>query len=344
MNLRFFTLCLVIFASGCAAGSGGVWPTGAPDKAGDRVASDIPGKVRHAGDYIAVVVQPGDSLASLAATYLRDSKRDWVIAEYNDVSAIAAGDELVIPLKPFKRGGLAPDRYQTVPVLSYHHFAEKSTDRMIVSQDSFEAQMRLLKEKDYHVITLDQLFDFMDFTGEVPEKSVVITIDDGWRSTYDIAFPILKKYGFPATLFLYTELITGGGKTLNWEQVREMAEQGLDIQSHTISHRNLGQQNPDESMEACYLDLERELAEPARIIEQNTGRKVRYLAYPYGETSNLVIALLKKLGYRGAFTVARGGNPFFLSNYRLNRAMVFGDFDLARFEKNLSTTNRRALR
>lgn len=332
MSLRFVTLCLVILAGGCATGSGGMWSPSAPEK------------VRYAGDYVAVVVQPGDTLASLAAVYLHDPARDWVIAEYNRVSEIASGDELVIPLKPFKRGGLGPDRYQTVPVLSYHHFAEKSTDRMIVSLESFEAQMRLIKEKGYRVITLDQLFDFMDFTGEVPEKSVVITIDDGWRSTYDIAFPILKKYGFPATLFIYTQLITGGAKTLSWEQVREMAEQGLDIQSHTISHRNLGQQNPAESMEAYYLDLERELAEPARIIEQKIGRKSRYLAYPYGETNNLVISLLGKLGYRGAFTVVREGTPFFLSNYRLNRAMVFGDFDLARFEKNLGTGNRRVLR
>jgi peptidoglycan/xylan/chitin deacetylase (PgdA/CDA1 family) len=332
MNLRFVAICLIIFASGCATGSGGTWSPGASDK------------VRFAGDYVAVVVQPGDSLSSLAATYLHDSTRDWVISEFNHVSEIASGDELVIPLKPFKRGGLSPDRCQTVAVLSYHHFADKSTDRTIVSQESFEAQMRLLKEKGYRVITLDQLFDFMDFTGEVPEKSVVITIDDGWRSTYDIAFPILKKYGFPATLFIYTQLITGGAKTLSWGQVREMAEQGLDIQSHTISHRNLGQQNPAESMEAYYLDLERELLEPTRIIEQKIGRKSRYLAYPYGETNNLVIALLKKLGYRGAFTVVREGNPFFLSDYRLNRAMVFGDFDLARFEKNLGTGNQRVLR
>ena len=305
---------------------------------------DDPDKVSYVGDYVAVVVQPGDSLASLAARYLHDSSRDWVIAEFNNLSDIASGDEIIIPLKPFKRGGLAPDRYQTVTVLSYHHFAEKSTDRMIVSQESFDAQMRLLKEKGYRVITLDQLFDFMDFTGDVPEKSVVITIDDGWRSTYDIAFPILKKYGFTATLFLYTQLITGGSKTLSWDQVREMADQGLDIQGHTISHRNLGQQNSGESLEAYYIALERELAEPARIIEQKIGRKIRYLAYPYGDTNSLVIALIKKLGYRGAFTVVRDGNPFFLSNYRLNRAMIYGDADLARFEKNLGTSNRKALR
>lgn len=323
MNRRFVILLLVFLVSGCATGCAGVFP---------------------AGDYIAVVVRPGDSLSSLAATYLHDSTRDWVISEFNRVSDIAFGDEIVIPLKPFKRGGLAPDHYQTVTVLSYHHFAEKSTDRMIVSQESFDAQMRLLKEKGYRVITLDQLFDFMDFTGDVPEKSVVITIDDGWRSTYDIAFPILKKYGITATLFLYTQLITGGAKTLSWDQVREMADQGLDIQAHTISHRNLGQLNSGESMEAYLAALEHELVEPARIIEQKIGRKIRYLAYPYGETNNLVTALVKKLGYRGAFTVVRDGNPFFLSNYRLNRSMIFGDTDLARFEKNLNTGNRRALR
>jgi len=295
-------------------------------------------------EFVAVVVQPGDTLASLAGTWLRDPARAWEIAEYNVVDSAAPGQELVIPLRPFRRGGLTPERYQTVPVLTYHQFAEKSTNRMTVSREAFEAQMNLLKVKGFQVITLAQLVDFVEFRGQLPEKSVVITIDDGWRSTYDIAFPILRKYGYPATLFVYTQLITGGAKTLSWEQVREMSSQGIDVECHTISHRNLALPQGQESPEQYFGTIAREIAESTRTIEQKLGKRPTFMAYPYGDTNGLAITLLKRQGFRAGLTVNREANAFFESSFRLGRAMIYGDFDLARFERNLPTSDRKALR
>ena len=196
-----------------------------------------------------------------------------------------------------------------MPVLVYHQFAEKSTNKMTVSREAFEAQMRLLKDKGYRVVTLEQLRRFVEFRGQLPEKAVVITIDDGWRATYDIAFPILRKYGYPATLFVYTQLITGGGKTLSWDQVREMSAQGLDVQCHTISHRNLALPQGQESADQYFTTIAREIAESARTIEQKLGKRPTILAYPYGDTNGLAIALLKKQGYRAALTVDARGQP-----------------------------------
>jgi len=295
-------------------------------------------------EFVAVVVRPGETLAALAATWLRDQSRAWEIAEYNGITAAVSGQELVISLRPYRRGGLTNERYQTVPVLAYHQFAEKSTNSMTVSREAFAAQMQLLKVKGYRVISLQQLVDFLDFRGQLPEKSVVITIDDGWRSAYDIAFPILRKYGYPATLFVYTQLISGGGKTLSWDQVREMSAQGLDVQCHTISHRNLALPQGQESADQYFTTIAREIAESARTIEQQLGKRPTILAYPYGDTNGLAITLLKSQGYRAALTVTRESNPFFAAPFRLGRSMIYGDFDLARFEKNLVTTDRRALR
>ena len=295
-------------------------------------------------EFVAVVVQPGETLETLAATWLRDPSRAWEIAEYNDIAAAAPGQELVVPLRPFRRGGLSAERYQTVPVLAYHQFAEKSTNKMVVSRESFEAQMALLKEKGYQVVSLEQLLAFLDFRGQLPEKAVVITIDDGWRATYDIAFPILRKYGYPATLFVYTQLISGGGKKLSWDQVREMAAQGLDVECHTVSHRNLALPQGKESADQYFTAIAREIAESSRTIEQKLGKRPTVMAYPYGDTNGLAITLLKQQGYRAALTVTREPNPFFASPFRLGRSMVYGDFDLARFEKNLITADRKALR
>jgi peptidoglycan/xylan/chitin deacetylase (PgdA/CDA1 family) len=332
--------------AGCAA-PGAVAPGPGTAPAAARAAAQPapkPATTVQTPDFVAVVVQPGETLESLAGTWLQDASRAWEIAEYNGVAGAAPGEELAIPLRPFRRGGLGADRYQTVPVLTYHQFAEKSTNRMTVSREAFEAQMNLLKTRGFRVITLAQLVEFVEFRGQVPEKSVVITIDDGWRSTYDIAFPILRKFGYPATLFVYTQLITGGAKTLSWDQVREMAAQGIDVECHTVSHRNLALPLGQESADQYFATIAKEIAESTRTIEQKVGKRPTFIAYPYGDTNGLAIALLKRQGYRAGLTVNREANPFFAASFRLGRAMIFGDFDLARFEKNLPTVDRRALR
>jgi peptidoglycan/xylan/chitin deacetylase (PgdA/CDA1 family) len=305
----------------------------------------VEGEAREFPNFVAVIAQKGDTFSSLATKYLKDPTMDWFIAEYNNLSGLSPGQGLIIPLKPFERGGLALKGYQIVPVLSYHNFSpDRSTTRMTMAKAVFEEQMKFLKENGFRVIPLDQLLDFLNFKGQVPKKAVVITIDDGWRSTYEIAFPILKKYGYPATLFVYTDLIVGSSKTLSWDLIREMAANGLDIQGHTKTHRNLTLINKEESFREYFESIKKDLFESARIIKAKTGKEVKYVSYAEGETNHLVIELVKKEGYLGAFTVKRGGNPFFAHNYRINRSMIYGDSDLKQFEKNLVTFSNEALR
>jgi peptidoglycan/xylan/chitin deacetylase (PgdA/CDA1 family) len=237
------------------------------------------------------------------------------------------------------------DGYQTVPVLSYHRFSKTEQDSMTVTEMAFEKQMRFLKENGYRVITLEEFFDFLDFKRQIPRKSVVITIDDGWRSVHDIALPILKKYGYPATLFVYTDLIMRSNMTLTWEQVSELARSGIvTIQCHTKTHRNLVSEIDQEPLRKYFDEVKGELTDSRTTLHEHLGAETEYLAYPYGETSPLVVALLERLGYRGAFTVERGTNPFFVHPYRIKRSMIYGDFDLNDFQKNLVTWGNRALR
>jgi len=294
--------------------------------------------------FVAVTVQDGDTLSSLASGYLNDSSKDWLISDFNDVSSISPGQKLIIPLKYYDRGGLTLKGYQTVPILSYHKFSESKADKMTVTASAFEEQMKLLVDKGYRVITLDQLFDFLDYKIQIPRKSVVITIDDGWRSTYSIAFPILKKYRYPATLFIYSDLITGSKKTLDWDLINEMAGNGIDIQCHTKSHRSLTSPAEKESFRQYYDAIEQELLDAAKTIKVKTNKEVKYLAYPFGDTNHLVIALLKRQGYRGGLTVKRDGNSFFVNDYRVNRSMIYGDFDLSQFEKSLVVLAEEALK
>jgi peptidoglycan/xylan/chitin deacetylase (PgdA/CDA1 family) len=296
-------------------------------------------------EFIAVIAQEGDTFSSFAAKYLNDPSMDWFIAEYNDIDSLKPGQALIIPLKPYEKGGLTSKGYQTVPVLSYHNFSlEKSTSRMTVTKAAFEEQMKLLRDKGYRVISMDQLFDFLEFKSQIPKKSVVITIDDGWRSAYDIALPILKEYGYPATFFVYTDLIVGSHKTLSWELVKELAKNGIDVQGHTKTHRDLTLVDKKESFTEYFEAIKKELSESARVIKAKVGKDIKYLSYPNGETNHLVIELVKKCGYRGAFTIRREGNPFFIHDYRVNRSMIYGDFDLNQFEKNLNVFTEEPLK
>ncbi len=335
------TLLSIALVGGCATPKGGAPPTVAPP----AVAGAPHIEARRFSDFVAVIAERGDTLSSLAGKYLNDPSMDWFIAEFNGIDTLHPGQDLIIPLKPYERGGLTLKGYQTVPVLSYHNFStDRSTNKMIVTQAAFEEQMKLLKDKGYRVITLDQLLDFLDFKSQVPKKSVVITIDDGWRSAYDIALPILKKYGYPATLFVYVDLIVGSKKTLSWDLIQEMAKNGIDIQGHTKTHRDLTLMDKKETFKQYFEEIEKELSASAGIIKAKVGKDIKYLAYPDGETNHLVIELVKKYGYRGAFTVKRGGNPFFIHDYRINRSMIYGDLDLNQFEKNLIVFSDEALK
>jgi peptidoglycan/xylan/chitin deacetylase (PgdA/CDA1 family) len=208
---------------------------------------------------------------------------------------------------------------------------------MTVRESDFEAQMRYLRENGYRVISLDDLFEFLEFRRQIPARSVVITFDDGWRSVYDIAWPILKKYGYPATLFVYTDLIVGSRETLSWDQVVELSRNGFDIQGHSKTHRYLGRKERKESLRDYFEAVRKEIVESARIITKHTGREVKYLAYPYGDTNALVVAMTRHEGYRLAFTVERESVPFFSNDYRVSREMIYGTFHLKEFENNLTT-------
>ncbi|HSB77669.1 MAG TPA: LysM peptidoglycan-binding domain-containing protein, partial [Candidatus Methylomirabilis sp.] len=130
-------------------------------------------------DFVAVIAQPGDTLPSLAARYLNDSSLDWRIAEFNGISALKPGQEVVVPLGPVDLGRVTSHGYQTVPVIVYHKFSKQVSDRMTVREDAFEEQMAFLKRNGYRVIRLDDLFDFLERKRPIPRKSVVITFDDG---------------------------------------------------------------------------------------------------------------------------------------------------------------------
>lgn len=283
-----------------------------------------------------LIYRPGrdDTLRSIAAQFLGDDDRDWVIAEFNRVNGVVPDQPLVVPLKPVNPVGVLEDRYQTVPILCYHRFGGASS-KMSVSPANFAAQLDWLARNDYRVIRLSQLLGFLQGREALPKRSVVITMDDGYESVHRYALPLLRKHGFPATLFVYSDFI-GAGDGLSWTQLSELEASGLvDIQAHSKSHRNLIERLPGETDEQYRQSLDAEARVPRELLERRQLGPVRQYAYPFGDANEAVLDALTRQQYQLAVTVTPGGNPFFSMPLMLRRTMIFGDIDLDAFKAKL---------
>jgi peptidoglycan/xylan/chitin deacetylase (PgdA/CDA1 family) len=200
--------------------------------------------------------------------------------------------------------------------------------------------MRFLRDNGYRVISLEHAAAFFRGERSVPKKSVVLTIDDGYQSVYSVAYPILAKYGYPATVFVYSDYISGGG--LTWQQMREMAQSGLfSFQAHSKTHADLTKRLPNESMLEYEQRLQTEVAAPAEKLGKRMTEPIFSYAYPFGAVNRPAVDELQRHGYEMGLTVKRGGNPFFAFPYRLRRTMIFESDSLEDFARALVTYGRK---
>ena len=277
----------------------------------------------------------GDRFGGIAMRLLGDASLGWMVAEANGAAEPEAGRVLVVPLQPRNALGVGADQYQTVPILCYHRFGTPSS-KMVMSPAGFAAQLEWLARNRWTVLRLADLSGFLEGKKALPPRSVVITIDDGYESVYRHAFPLLKKYGFAATLFVYTDFI-GAGEALSFAQMQEMQHSGLvDIQSHSKSHRNLIERGAQENDARYKQSIELEMRLPRELLSRRLdGHELRHIAYPYGDANALVLDAAARAGFELGTTVTPGGNAFFAQALMLRRTMIFGDMDLEAFKARL---------
>lgn len=209
--------------------------------------------------------------------------------------------------------------------------AVASTDdemaRYTVSTESFRQQMDALEAHGYEVIALADVVDYL--TGHratLPARSAVITVDDGWRSTATEIAPALAKRGWPFTAFVYPRVIEQHSHhpyNVTWSAVDALASSGVDVESHTYSHPFLSRARES---------LDDELSCSRAVIAMHIKQPVRFLAYPYGDYDDGVIAAAKAAGYEAAVTVKPGlvtrrSNPFALGRYLLHHDTTLTEFE-----------------
>ncbi len=220
-----------------------------------------------------------------------------------------------------------------VPILMYHrvgHVPAGSADAirkdLSVSPEAFELQMAYLADNGFHSMTLQDLLDYLERGRPLPPKPVILTFDDGYDTMYHHAWPVLKRHGLVAVFFVVTDFVGKGGY-LSWEQIQEMAQMGMDFQSHTRNHRDLAKSS--RAQIAWQLKGSREM------LEAQLKRPVRFLSYPAGKYNQTVIDVAREQGYQAAVTVIYGATHSALDRYEWQRLRIRGGDSLATFVKKL---------
>lgn len=191
-----------------------------------------------------------------------------------------------------------------IAILCYHDFVtNRAATQMRIGVDHFRKQMQAIKDARLPVITLSDFVKWRHGEKDIPDSSLMITIDDGYNSIYLEAYPILKEYGFPFTVFLYQQYVNGGGRALTTAMVQEMLANGCELGSHSVSHplniARVGSRTPEE----YETFLVRELQQSKLFLEDLFMRPVPTYAHPGGTYTQHILELGSSFGYEFMFSV-----------------------------------------
>lgn len=202
-------------------------------------------------------------------------------------------------------------------VLMYHRFGEDRYPSTNIRIGQFEAQLRYLKGQNYSVVPLATVLTARNGDSSLPERAVSITIDDAYRSVYDVAYPRLREYGFPFTVFVNTDAVDEGKTAyMSWAQMREMAKHGASYANHGASHTSFIEirdgETDDDRLERVRADVEK----GRRRLSEELVPLPGAFAYPYGEYDTATADLLRDLGY-----ISFGQQSGAVGPYSDNRAL-----------------------
>ena len=220
---------------------------------------------------------------------------------------------------PLGQGGVA-----TVPILMYHYLsapppnADAIRRDLSVSPAQFEAHLAYLRQAGYETITFQQLILAVSRNADLPAKPVIITFDDGYRDNYDNAFPLLRKYSYTATFFIFTQPIDSNNVDyLSWQMVTDMHKAGMEFGSHSYRHPDLRNRDID--------FLVYEILGSKEAIEERVGEPVRFFAYPSGRYDDLTIRVLDSANFWAAVTTQWGAEHAYGDRFEMPRIRVRGN-------------------
>lgn len=229
---------------------------------------------------------------------------------------------ILISLPAYAQSGVA--------VIGYHEVDPQPSSGWGVSTADFLDQMRYLAVTGYHVIPVDALYEYVAKKPvRMPSHPVVITVDDGFLCAQTQIEPVLQKFGFPWSLYVYPAIIGVGSHALTWPDVVALESRGVEIGDHSMTHAHLMHRSHAEMSDAEYAEwLHDQLAGSKSVIESHIARPVRFVAYPYGDYDATVEAEALRDGYLLGLTSWVGINTPATDPMQIHRLAVISDTTL----------------
>ena len=182
-------------------------------------------------------------------------------------------------------------------LLQYHHVSDETPRITSISPKLFEQHLSYIKEQGYQVWDLPKVVSYLKDKKNIPNNVTVITFDDAYGSIYDTAYPMLKKYNWPFTVFVAPNPVDQGLKSfMSWEQLKELSENGGTIANHTLSHSHLVRKAEGESESDWLKRIGQELQGTEDRLITELGRSPKLLAYPYGEFTSVTQKVVADMG------------------------------------------------
>ena len=216
----------------------------------------------------------------------------------------------------------------SVPILCYHNISvddNRKNNVLSISRAQLNEQLKALADSGYHSILPDQLYAYMTAGKSLPARPIMITFDDTHAAHFSIAAPLLQQYGFKAVFFIMTVPIAKPGY-MNASQIKALSDMGHVIGAHTWDHPH--------AKNLRSSDRERQFVNPKRVLEKITGKRVEYIAYPFGEWNDTIIRDIQSSGYRAAFQLTGKVSPG-KRLYTIRRIMVNGSWSGPVLQKEL---------
>lgn len=238
--------------------------------------------------------------------------------------APARAEAVIDPAVP----ALTINKSAQVIVLGYHDFTiGKSKNPMEINVDHFRDQLQALKDARLPVISMADFLSWRRGERDISDPSVVITMDDGWKSVHKLALPVLKEFGYPFTVFLYKRFVNGGGRALTTAEIREILANKGEVGSHSVSHplpsRIKGLQKKSSEQADTFLRME--MMDSKQFLEDMLARPVRTYAYPGGYNTEREQEIGREAGYEALFTVNPARVTWDMPAGQLSRYIILGN-------------------
>lgn len=199
------------------------------------------------------------------------------------------------------------------PIIVYHHISDRQHDRWFVPPKLFEQQLGYLKDHGFHSASMEMYGNALQIGTPLPDKSIILTFDDGYDDMYTTAFPLLKQYGFTGTFYIITGFVGTPGY-LTWEEISEMQKAGMEFGGHTIHHVML--------TKLSLLDALWEMLDSRLELQEHLNAAVTTFAYPFNDHNRNTIKLAWLAGYSTAVIVDWHTGDRTFTPYRIARISV----------------------